>query len=80
MVRWAHNLNHSGLVAPSSTLAGTIFGGANVRRRATLVQMAQVWLRLAKEQDESVPPIEQDRPAVQRQQQVQPKDDDKKVE
>jgi bifunctional non-homologous end joining protein LigD len=51
--------------------------------RATLVQMAQVWLRLAKEQDESVPPsslIEEDRPVVQQQQQVQPKSDDKKGE
>src|SRR6266404_4772019 len=50
--------------------------------RAALVHMAQVWLRLAEEQEASVPPpspIEQDRPAVQQQQQVQPKDDDKKA-
>jgi hypothetical protein len=39
---------------------------------ATLVQMAQVWQRLADEQEASIPP------AVQQQQQVQPKDDEEK--
>jgi len=43
--------------------------------RAILVQMAQVWQRLAEEQETSIFP---DRPAAQQQQQVQPKDDDKK--
>ena len=38
-------------------------------RRATLVDMAQVWLRLAEEQE---------RAAQQQQQQIQRKDDDKK--
>jgi hypothetical protein len=37
-------------------------------RQAALVQMAQVWLRLAEEKQASAPPIEQDRLAVQQQQ------------
>ena len=57
-------------------------------RRNGLLQMAQVWLRLAQEQAGnetldlgeavSVPPTttEGGRPVVQQQQQVQPKDDD----
>ena len=55
--------------------------------RANLMVMAQVWQRLADEQDEGTdlaekpaPPsaIEQTQPVVQQQQQVQPKDEDKK--
>jgi hypothetical protein len=48
--------------------------------RAALIHMAQVWLRLAEEQDIWAPPlaVEEPRPVVQQQQQVQPKDDDKK--
>jgi len=49
--------------------------------RATLVEMARAWLRLAEQQEVAAPPhspSEQSRPAVQQQQQVQPKDDDKK--
>jgi hypothetical protein len=43
--------------------------------RATLIQMAQVWQRLAEEQETSGL---SDRPRAQQQQQIQPKDDDKK--
>jgi hypothetical protein len=45
--------------------------------RATLVDMAQVWLRLAKEQEVALPPsaVEQSRPVVKQQQQAQPKKD-----
>ena len=52
--------------------------------RATLLDIAQNYLRLAAEQEaqEAVmqpPPVaEQSQPAAQQQQQVQPKDDDKK--
>jgi hypothetical protein len=50
--------------------------------RATLVQMAQVWQRLADEQESatSIFPTatESDQPTAQQQQQIQPKDDDKK--
>jgi hypothetical protein len=48
--------------------------------RAALLEMAQTWLRLAEEQEVAIPPgaIEPAQPAVQQQQQVQPKDDDKK--
>ena len=55
-------------------------------RRTTLLQMAQVWQRLAGEQNHAPdldqvpapPPAgEQIRPVVQQQQQVQPKDDKK---
>jgi hypothetical protein len=50
-------------------------------RRTVLLQMAQVWQRLADEYaDTSAPllrPVESDQPATQQQQQIQPKDDDK---
>ena len=50
-------------------------------RRTVLLQMAQVWQRLADEYaDASAPllrPIESEQPAMQQQQQIQPKDDDK---
>src|SRR5262245_34906288 len=49
-------------------------------RRTVLLQMAQVWQRLADEYaDTSAPllrPIESEQPAMQQQQQIQPKDDD----
>jgi hypothetical protein len=51
-------------------------------RRTVLLQMAQVWQRLADEYaDASAPllrPLEGEQPAMQQQQQIQPKDDDKK--
>jgi uncharacterized protein YciW len=51
-------------------------------RRTTLLQMAQVWQRLANDYADStaplVPPPEGQQPTMQQQQQVQPKDDDKK--
>ena len=48
-------------------------------RRDTLVQMAQVWLCLAEEQDAAIGPrLIEDQPVMQQLQQVQPKDDDKK--
>jgi len=57
---------------------------SNQEARATLVQMAQVWLRLAEEQDAAIPlgAIEQPQSAqpsqpAQQQQQVQPKEDKK---
>jgi hypothetical protein len=47
--------------------------------RDILVQMAQVWLRLGEEQDAAIGPrLSEDQPVMQQQQQVQPKDDDKK--
>jgi hypothetical protein len=55
--------------------------------RASLVAMAETWLRLAEQQDDrsadvkgGVVPnaVEESRSTVQQQQQVQPKDDDKK--
>ena len=55
--------------------------------RANLMVMAQVWQRLADEQDQGTdlsevpmppPPAEPSQPVVQQQQQVQPKDDDTK--
>ena len=50
-------------------------------RRTVLLQMAQVWQRLADEYvDSSAPllrPVESEQPAMQQQQQIQPKDDDK---
>jgi hypothetical protein len=52
--------------------------------RTALLQMAQVWSRLADEQaddsGEQAPPVPsaEDRPVVQQQQQIQPKDDDNK--
>jgi hypothetical protein len=50
-------------------------------RRTVLLQMAQVWQRLADEYvDNSAPllrPLEGEQPVMQQQQQVQPKEDDK---
>jgi hypothetical protein len=55
--------------------------------RAVLIERAQFWSRLAKEQDDkstdvegSIPPTStpESQPAAQQQQQIQPKDDDKK--
>ena len=60
---------------------------SNAEARVSALQMAQVWQRLAHEQDrnpdlaESPPPPPgggQIQPVVQQQQQVQPKDDDTK--
>jgi len=47
--------------------------------RAALLEMAQTWLRLAGQQELAIPPggIDAAQPAVQQQQQIQPKDDDK---
>jgi hypothetical protein len=47
--------------------------------RAALLEMAQVWVRLAGQQEAAIPHagVEAARPVVQQQQQVQPKDDDK---
>jgi hypothetical protein len=51
--------------------------------RASLIEMAQVWIRLAKsyEDDTSMPPAatKETRPAIQQQEQAQPKNDDDKV-
>ena len=51
-------------------------------RRTVLLQMAQVWQRLADEYSDSSAPLfrqlESEQPAMQQQQQVQPKGDDKK--
>ena len=48
-------------------------------RRATLLQMAQVWQRRAEQQDEAPAlPVQRNLARSQQQQQVQPKDDDKK--
>jgi hypothetical protein len=51
-------------------------------RRTVLLQMAQVWQRLAIDHADSTAPLvpapEGQQPAMQQQQQVQPKDDDKK--
>jgi hypothetical protein len=48
--------------------------------RATLIHMAQVWQRLANEQESGTSlwptPAESAQPAAQQQQQIQPKDDD----
>jgi hypothetical protein len=43
---------------------------ANEEKRAALIHMAQVWLRLAEEQD--APAANESQPAVQQQQQQQP--------
>ena len=60
---------------------------SNAEARVSALQMAQVWQRLADEQDRNPdladgppPPLGagQIQPIVQQQQQVQPKDDDKK--
>jgi len=52
------------------------------RTSDVLLQMARVWQRLADEYaDSSAPllrPLEGEQPVMQQQQQVQPKDDDKK--
>jgi hypothetical protein len=49
--------------------------------RTALLEMALVWHRLADDYADStmsvLPPVEGERPAMQRQQQVQPKDGDK---
>jgi hypothetical protein len=45
--------------------------------RAVLIERAQYWLRLAKEQDDESTAGES-QSAAQQQQQIQPKDDDKK--
>jgi hypothetical protein len=53
-------------------------------QRGNLIAMAQTWQRLAEEQDRSSdltappPATEQVQPVAQQQQQVQPKDDNKK--
>jgi hypothetical protein len=52
--------------------------------RTALIERAELWLRLAEEQDGETAQVEppmppnpiEDRPVVQQQQQVQPKDDD----
>ena len=53
----------------------------NGERRTVLLQMAQVWQRLSDEYAASntplFQPIERERPAMQQQQQIQPKDDKK---
>jgi hypothetical protein len=46
-------------------------------KRIVLIDMAQTWLRLAEEEEASVPPVERLERVVQPQQQVQPKDADK---
>ena len=53
---------------------------ATEETRASLIAMAQAWHRRADEQEASVPPsaVEQFQPVVQQQQQIQPKDQDKK--
>lgn len=49
--------------------------------RISLLEMAQVWERLAQEEIDTIPPmlgsIEPERPAMQQQQQDQPKDEKK---
>jgi hypothetical protein len=51
-------------------------------RRTVLLQMAQIWQRLADDYTDTsaplFPTIEAERPVVQQQQQIQPKHDDKK--
>jgi hypothetical protein len=49
-------------------------------KRAILIDMAQTWLQMAEEQEAAIPPspVDQPQPIMQQQQQVQPKDDDKK--
>jgi hypothetical protein len=52
-------------------------------QRDTLIQMARVWLRLADQHENATPRFSPsgtaaDQPAMQQQQQVQPKNDDKK--
>ena len=50
----------------------------NRQVRDTLSHMAQVWLRVAEGHDRPLTAPEQKRPAVQQQQQIQPKDEGKK--
>ncbi len=66
------------------TMARTV---STEEARAALLERAEVWLRLANEQDDDsadiegpLPPrpVEAARPVVQQQQQAQPKTDDKK--
>ena len=48
-------------------------------KRIILTDMAQTWLELAEEEEAAISPIAvEDRPVMQQQQQVQPRDDDKK--
>lgn len=52
-------------------------------QRDALLQMAQVWQRLADQYDDATPPFPisapgEGQPAVQQQQQIQPKDDEDK--
>jgi hypothetical protein len=69
------------LAQECSEMAHTFPAG---ERRTSLLEMAQVWQRLADEQDHLAemptppPPAEPTRPIVQQQQQSQPKDDDNK--
>jgi hypothetical protein len=60
---------------------------SNAEARVSALQMAQVWQRLADEQDRNLDLVERpppppgggrSQPIVQQQQQVQPKDDDTK--
>ena len=72
------------LAQECSEMAHTFPAG---ERRTSLLEMAQVWQRLADEQDHASdlaemptppPAAEPTRPIVQQQQQTQPKDDDNK--
>jgi hypothetical protein len=51
--------------------------GVTAKTRASLIAMAEVWARLADEQEASPPPIavQAPQPTMQQQQQPQPKDD-----
>lgn len=65
-------------------LAEECFAGARTMSTVqvrTALEMADVWTRLAKEQDEAFPPttFEANQPVAQQQQQVQPKKDDTKL-
>jgi hypothetical protein len=57
-------------------MAGTI---ASDERRAALVEMAQVWTRLADEEEAAVPPgtVAESPPVMQQQQQIQSKKTEK---
>ena len=55
----------------------------NDHSRSVLLQMAQVWQRLAEQYDDATPPFSPrgnaaDQPVVQQQQQVHPKDEENK--
>jgi hypothetical protein len=58
-------------------MAGTIASDAT--RRAALVEMAQVWTRLADEEEAAVPPgtVAESPPVMQQQQQIQSKKKEK---